>query len=271
MDNIKKEITEYWQFNEDSADKRKLSLTLEEKQRLAKEQEQVQKMKSQKPLTPSTMTPAAPVKQTKDLTMTLMENMSSLNSFTSVGTKPAVAGFPPVTGMPGSVGFPGSVDNMASNRNLQNGLNSNTGFQAPGFSMGPMNPNHNFFSGTAPMGLNKVPPMSTPATMQNYNTISSPPGMQQQNSFSKPASDMSSLDSLFGPQKPKVSMSQMSQQKQNPWINQYVPPQASQTMIGNAWESISRCYSVIDILHYATVIQKLLRVIDLDRLLDSET
>ncbi|XP_073401141.1 SCY1-like protein 2 isoform X1 [Dendrobates tinctorius] len=212
---------------------KKLSLTLEEKQRLAKEQEQVQKMKSQKPLTPSTMTPAAPVKQTKDLTMTLMENMSSLNSFTSVGTKPVVAGFPPVTGMPGSVGFPGSVDNMALNRNLQNGLNSNTGFQASGFSMGPMNPNHNFFSGTAPMGMNKGPPMSTPATMQNYNTISSPPGMQQQNSVSKPASDMSSLDSLFGPQKPKVSMSQMSQQKQNPWINQYVPPQASQTMIGN--------------------------------------
>ncbi|XP_072002445.1 SCY1-like protein 2 isoform X2 [Engystomops pustulosus] len=204
----------------------KMSLTLEEKQKLAKEQEQVQKMKSQQPLKPSTSTPAAPVKQTKDLTMTLMENMSSLNSFTSVGPKPAVAGFPPVASMPRSMGFPAPVDNIALNRNLQNGLNSNTGFQHSGFSMGTMNPNQNFFSGTAPVGMNTMPPLPTTAPMQNFSTLSSPPGMLQQNSFSKPASDMSSLDSLFGPQKPKVSMNQMSQQKQNPWINQYVNPQA---------------------------------------------
>ncbi|KAM4036662.1 SCY1-like protein 2 isoform 1-T1 [Anomaloglossus baeobatrachus] len=216
---------------------KKLSLTLEEKQRLAKEQEQVQKMKSQQPLTPSTMTSAASVKQTKDLTMTLMENMSSLNSFTSVGTKQAVAGFSPVTGMPGNVGFPASVDNMALNRNLQNGLNSNTGFQPSGFSLGQVNPNQNFFSGTTPMGMNKMPPMATPAPMQNYNSLSSPPGMQQQNSFSKPASDMSSLDSLFGAQKPRVSMNQMSQQKQNPWINQFTPTQASQNMMGNVTQT----------------------------------
>ncbi|KAG9490562.1 hypothetical protein GDO78_006086 [Eleutherodactylus coqui] len=221
------------------------SLTLEEKQRLAKEQEQVQKMKSQQPLAPRTVTPpaprtvtpAAPVKQTKDLTMTLMENMSSLNSFPSVPSKPAVAGFSPVTSMPGSIGFPASVDNMALNRNLQNGLNSNTGFQPSGFNMGPMNPNHNFFSGTASMGMNKLPPISTPATMQNFNTLSSPPGMLQQNSFSKPTSDLSSLDNLFGPQKPKVSMNQMSHQKQNPWINQFATPQPSQAVSGNVTQT----------------------------------
>ncbi|XP_044136569.1 SCY1-like protein 2 isoform X2 [Bufo gargarizans] len=214
----------------------KMSLTLEEKQRLAKEQEQVQKMKSQQPLTPSTVTAAGPVKQTKDLTLTLMENMSSLNSFSSVAPKPAMAGLSSVTSMPGSIGFP-AVDNMALNRNLQNGLNSNTGFQPSTFSMGPMNPNHNFFSGTAPMGMNKMPPMSTPSTMQNFSTLSSPPGMVQPNSFSKPASEIASLDSLFGPQKPKVSMNQMSQQKQNPWINQFGTPQASQPTSGNVTQT----------------------------------
>lgn len=39
------------------------SLTLEEKQKLAKEQEQAQKLKSQQPLKPQVHTPIAPVKQ----------------------------------------------------------------------------------------------------------------------------------------------------------------------------------------------------------------
>ncbi|XP_075712820.1 SCY1-like protein 2 isoform X2 [Rhinoderma darwinii] len=214
----------------------KVSLTLEEKQRLAKDQEQAQKMKSQQPLKPNTMTPAAPVKQTKDLTMTLMENMSSLNNFSNVGSKPAVGGFSPVTSMPGNIGFPASVD-MALNRNVQNGLNSNAGFQPSGFSMGPMNPNQNFFSGTAPIGMNKMPPLSIPATMQNFSTLSSPPSMPQQNSFNKPTSDMSSLNTLFGPQKSKVSMNQMSQQKQNPWVNQFVTPQPTENISGNVTQT----------------------------------
>nr|DBA30958.1 TPA: hypothetical protein GDO54_006879 [Pyxicephalus adspersus] len=211
----------------------KISLTLEEKQKLAKEQEQVQKMKSQQPLKPTTMTPAAPVKQTKDLTMTLMENMTSLNSLSGSSAKPAMSGFPPLSNMSGSIGFPAPVDTMSLNRNVQNGLNSNTGFQPSGFgNMGSMAPNQNFFTGTVPMGMNKMAPISTPTSMQNFSTLASPPGVLQQNSFSTPSSDMSSLNNLFGPQKSKVSMNQMSQQKQNPWLNQFVPPQSSQNMSG---------------------------------------
>ncbi|KAM9312834.1 SCY1-like protein 2 [Gastrophryne carolinensis] len=210
----------------------KASLTLEEKQKLAKEQEQVQKMKSQMPLKPSTVTPAAPAKQTKDLTMTLMENMTSLNSLSGDGSKPTMSGFSSLGSMPGSVGFTSPVDNMGVNRNVQNGLNSNAGFQTSGFSTVSAYPNHNFFTSTAPVGVNAMVPMSTPTNMQNFNTLSSPSGMLQQNSFSKPAPTMSSLDSLFGPQKPKVSMNQMSQQKPSPWVNQFVSPQSSQTMSG---------------------------------------
>ncbi|XP_075065343.1 SCY1-like protein 2 isoform X2 [Mixophyes fleayi] len=215
----------------------RISLTLEEKQKLAKEQEQVQKLKSQQKLTPSTVTPAAPVKQTKDLTKTLMENMSSLNSLSGVNAKPAVGGFSHVPSVPGNIGFPAPVDNMSLNRNIQNGLNSNAGFQPSGFSLGTVNPNQNYFSGTVSMGMSTMAPMSTPPNLQNFNTLSSPPGMLQQNSYGKPTTNLAPLDSLFGSQKPKVSMNQMSQQKQNPWLNQYVPPQASQTMSGTVTQT----------------------------------
>ncbi|XP_018412132.1 PREDICTED: SCY1-like protein 2 isoform X2 [Nanorana parkeri] len=205
----------------------KVSLTLEEKQKMANDQEQVQKMKSQHPLTPTTMTPAAPVKRTKDLTMTLMENMTSLNSLSGVNAKPAVSGFPPLSNMSGTA----PVDNMSLNRNVQNGLNANTGFQTPRFgNMGSVTPNQNFFTGTVPMGMNKMVPMSTPTSMQNFSTLSSPPAVLQQNSFSKPPADMPSLNNLFGPQIPKVSMNQISQQKPNPWLNQFAPSQSSQNM-----------------------------------------
>lgn len=214
----------------------KVSLTLEEKQKLAKEQEQVQKMKSQQPLKPTAMTPAASVKQTKDLTKTLMENMTSLNSQSSVNPKPAMSGFPSLSNMPGSIGYPSPVDNMSLNRNIQNGLNSNTGFQPSGFgNMGSVTPNQNFFTGTVPMGMNKMAPMSTPNSMQNFSTISSPPGVLQQNSLSKPSAAMLPLDNLFGPQKPKVSLNQMSQP--NPWLNQFAPPQSSQNISGTVTQT----------------------------------
>ncbi|XP_053319464.1 SCY1-like protein 2 isoform X2 [Spea bombifrons] len=206
----------------------KASLTLEEKQKLAKEQEQVQKMKSQQPLIPNSVPPMPPVKQTKDLTLTLMENMSSLNSFSSGNPKVAPGGFSSVANVPGSLGFQTPVDNMSANRNLQNGFNANPGFHTTGFGMGPGNPNQNFFSGTGSVGMSKTTPISTPASVQNFNALSSPPGMLH----NKPAPDLSPLDQLFGSQKAKVSMNQMSQQKQTPWINQFATPQAPQIMSG---------------------------------------
>lgn len=164
--------------------------------------------------------------------MTLMENMTSLNSFSGDSSKPTMGGFSSPSSMPGSIGFPAPVDNMSINRNVHNSLNSNTGFQPSGYNPVSVYPNHNFFPSTAPVGMNKMVPMSTPTSMQNFNTLSSPPGMLQQNSFSKPAADMSSLDNLFGSQKSKVSMNQMSQQKPSTWPNQFVSPQSSQTMSG---------------------------------------
>ncbi|XP_038612120.1 SCY1-like protein 2 isoform X3 [Tachyglossus aculeatus] len=200
------------------AKQKRASLTLEEKQKLAKDQEQAQKLKSQQPLKPQSHTPVAPVKQTKDLTETLMDNMSSLTGLSISTPKVAPGSFSSVPCM----GFSSPVDN--AKRNLTNGLNANMSFHSPGFNMGA-NTNQNFFSGASTSaGISKMT-MGTASNLPNFNAMSSPAAVSQQTQ-QRPA-DMSALDSLFGPQKPKISMNQLSQQKPNQWLNQFAPPQGS--------------------------------------------
>uniref|UniRef100_A0A2I3RUY8 Protein kinase domain-containing protein n=1 Tax=Pan troglodytes TaxID=9598 RepID=A0A2I3RUY8_PANTR len=168
---------------------KRASLTLEEKQKLAREQEQ-------QPLKPQVYTPIAAVKQTKDLTDTLMDNMSSLTSFSVSTPKPSASStFTSVPSMGIGMMFSTPVDN--TKRNLTNGLNVNMGFQTSGFNM-PVTTNQNFYSSPSTVGPTQQRP-----------------------------TDMSALNNLFGPQKPKVSMNQLSQQKPNQWLNQFVPPQVS--------------------------------------------
>uniref|UniRef100_A0A667FZQ5 SCY1 like pseudokinase 2 n=1 Tax=Lynx canadensis TaxID=61383 RepID=A0A667FZQ5_LYNCA len=204
---------------------KRASLTLEEKQKLAKEQEQAQKLKSQQPLKPQVHTPVAPVKQTKDLTDTLMDNMSSLTSL-SVST-PKISASSTFTSVP-SMGlgmmFSTPVDN--TKRNLTNGLNANMGFQTSGFNM-PVNTNQNLFSSPSTPGVTKMT-LGTPSTLPNFSAVSVPPAGAKQTQ--QRPTDMSALNNLFGPQKPKVSMNQLSQQKPNQWLNQFVPPQGSPGM-----------------------------------------
>uniref|UniRef100_A0A5F8G7V3 SCY1-like protein 2 n=1 Tax=Monodelphis domestica TaxID=13616 RepID=A0A5F8G7V3_MONDO len=198
------------------------SLTLEEKQKLAKEQEQAQKLKSQQPLKPQAHTPVVPVKQTKDLTETLMDNMSSLTSL-SINTPQisASTSFSSVPSMGMGMVFSTPVDN--TKRNLTNGLTANMGFQTPPFSL-PASANQHLFSGPGTPGAGQMT-LGTPSSLPNLHTRRPSAGMSQQTPH-RPT-DMSALDSLFGPQKPKVSMNQLSQQKPNQWLNQFVPPQGS--------------------------------------------
>ncbi|KAF4022570.1 hypothetical protein G4228_014706 [Cervus hanglu yarkandensis] len=204
---------------------KRASLTLEEKQKLAKEQEQAQKLKSQQPLKPQVHTPIAPVKQTKDLTDTLMDNMSSLTSL-SVST-PKISASSSFTSVPSTglgMMFSTPIDN--TKRNLTNGLNANMGFQTSGFNM-PVNTNQNFFSSPSTPGVSKMT-LGAPSTLPNFSAVSvSPAGGKQ---TQQRPTDMSALNNLFGPQKPKVSMNQLSQQKPNQWLNQFVPPQGSPGM-----------------------------------------
>ncbi|KAH0500121.1 SCY1-like protein 2 [Microtus ochrogaster] len=203
---------------------KRASFTLEEKQKLAKEQEQAQKLKSQQPLKPQVHTPIAPSKQTKDLTDTLMDNITSLTSL-SVST-PKLSTSSTFTSVPSTglnMMFSTPIDN--SKRNLTNGLNANMGFQTSGFSM-PVNPNQNFFSGSSTAGVTTMTLGAAPA-LSSYSPLSVPPAAVK--AQQRPA-DMSALNNLFGPQKPKVSMNQLSQQKPNQWLNQFVPPQGSSGM-----------------------------------------
>ena len=70
--------------------------------------------------------------------------------------------------------------------------------------------------------------LGTPSALPSFSAASVPPagGKQAQ----QRPTDMSALNNLFGPQKPKVSMNQLSQQKPNQWLNQFVPPQGSPGM-----------------------------------------
>ncbi|XP_036311640.1 SCY1-like protein 2 isoform X2 [Pipistrellus kuhlii] len=204
---------------------KRASLTLEEKQKLAKEQEQAQKLKSQQPLKPQVHAPIAPVKQTKDLTDTLMDNMSSLTSLSVSTTKSSASStFTSVPSMGLGMMFSAPVDN--TKRNLTNGLNANMGFQTSGFNM-PVNTNQNFFSSPSTPGVTTMT-MGTPPALPNFNAVGVPPAGAKQTQQRPP--DMSALNNLFGPQKPKVSMNQLSQQKPNQWLNQFAPPQGSPGM-----------------------------------------
>ncbi|KAK2493267.1 hypothetical protein MC885_004094 [Smutsia gigantea] len=201
---------------------KRASLTLEEKQKLAKEQEQAQKLKSQQPLKPQVHIPIAPVKQTKDLTDTLMDNMSSLTGLSV--TTPKISASSTFTSVPSmGLGMMFSTPTDNTKRNLTNGLNANMGFQTTGFNM-PVNTNQNLFSSPSTPGVTKMT-LGTPPTLPNFSAVSVPPAGAKQ--AQQRPTDMSALNNLFGPQKPKVSMNQLSQQKPNQWLNQFVPPQGS--------------------------------------------
>lgn len=151
-----------------------------------------------------------------------MDNMSSLTSL-SVST-PKISSSSTFTSVPSTglgMMFSTPVDN--TKRNLTNGLNANMGFQTSGFNV-PVNTNQNFFSSPSAPGVAKMT-LGTPSTLPNFSAVSVPPAgtkLTQQR-----PTDMSALNNLFGPQKPKVSMNQLSQQKPNQWLNQFVPAQGS--------------------------------------------
>ncbi|XP_054844268.1 SCY1-like protein 2 [Eublepharis macularius] len=204
---------------------RKGSLTLEEKQKLAKEQEQAQKLKSQQPLKPQPQKVTASVKQTKDLTDTLIDNMASLASQSLNRPKvPSSSSFSSVPSMGIGVGFSSPVESTK-----RNGLNANIGFQPSGFSMGAGTASQNFFSGAGVTGMANMNMLPT-GNMPAYSTMSTTTAVSQPAQQNRPP-DMSALDSLFGPQKPKISMNQLSQQKTNQWLNQFVPPQGTSSSL----------------------------------------
>uniref|UniRef100_A0A8C6UAY5 SCY1 like pseudokinase 2 n=1 Tax=Neogobius melanostomus TaxID=47308 RepID=A0A8C6UAY5_9GOBI len=195
-----------------------MSLTLEEKQRLAKEQEQAAKLRSQQPLAPQTVKPASTSSnQTKDLTSSLLNNMTSLNSLSLANTpRPtpvpgsAVSAFPAPTPLGGSMVAP-----------MSNGFNTSVGFQAGGMGMGVRPPGHSLYGG-----------MSTATSTPNFGALTQNQGQMGQ---ANKGPDMSALDSLFTSNKPKVPLNQMAPNaglapaNSTPWLNQFSSAQNTST------------------------------------------
>ncbi|XP_077357646.1 SCY1-like protein 2 isoform X2 [Festucalex cinctus] len=179
----------------------RMSLTLEEKQRLAKEQEQAAKLRSQQPLAPQSIKPAASANsQTKDLTSSLLTNMASLNSMSLTNTPrppPAMSAFP-------------------SSSMVSNGFNpAIAGFptaSAAGIGMRP------------PPASASYGGMATAASAPNFGALA--PNHGQVN--------MSALDNLFTPNKPKVSLSQMAPASATPWLGQFTPAKDARPVMRGA-------------------------------------
>ncbi|XP_073693914.1 SCY1-like protein 2 [Garra rufa] len=193
----------------------RVSLTLEEKQRLAKEQEQAAKLRSQQPLAPQSIKPATTTPQAKDLTSSLLNSMTSLNNFSlNSGTRTM-----PMQGGTISSTFPaGPTMGGMGTIGVSNGFNSPMGFQTGGMGMGMRPAAPGIYGG-----------MATTTSTPNFSALT-----QNQNQSSKPP-DMSALDSLFTSNKPKVSMNQMAPKPApgaaapSPWLNQFGTGQPSQT------------------------------------------
>ncbi|XP_042367403.1 SCY1-like protein 2 isoform X2 [Plectropomus leopardus] len=201
----------------------RMSLTLEEKQRLAKEQEQAAKLRNQQPLAPQSVKPANTTNtKTKDLTSSLLNNMTSLNSLSLANTaRPApvqgttMSAFPSSGPMVGSMGAP-----------VSNGFNPTMGFQTGGMGMG---------MGMRPAGPGLYGGMATTTSTPNFGALTQNQGPIGQ---TNKAPDMSALDSLFSPSQPKVTLNQMGPKPtagtNTPWISQFGSAQNAQTQMQGA-------------------------------------
>ncbi|XP_026065744.1 SCY1-like protein 2 isoform X2 [Carassius auratus] len=193
----------------------RVSLTLEEKQRLAKEQEQAAKLRSQQPLAPQSIKPATTTPQAKDLTNSLLNTMTSVNTLSlNSGTRTM-----PMQGATISTFPAGPTMGGMGTMGVSNGFNSPMGFQAGGMGMGMRPAAPGLYGG-----------MATTTSTPSFSALTQ---NQSLNQPSKPT-DMSALDSLFTSSKPKVSMNQMAPKTApgatapSPWINQFGRGQPSQ-------------------------------------------
>ncbi|XP_049616694.1 SCY1-like protein 2 isoform X1 [Syngnathus scovelli] len=186
----------------------RMSLTLEEKQRLAKEQEQAAKLRSQQPLAPQSIKPTTSANsQAKDLTSSLLTNMASLNSMSLSNTPRA-----PMSQAPAAMStFPSS---SSMGPPVSNGFNPAMGFPAAAVGMSMRPP------GSAVYGGGMASTTSTP----NFGALAQNQGQM----------NMSALDSLFTSNKPKVSLNQMAPLGGTPWLGQFSPGQNAQPALQGA-------------------------------------
>lgn len=148
-----------------------------------------------------------------------------MNSMTSLGSMSLSAG--PRQGGATSTGFPSAAPmggvGGAGMGTMSNGFGPGMGFPSAGMNMGmrPAGPAAPIYGG-----------MATTTSTPNFSALA-------QNQPGKPP-DLSALDSLFTPQKPKVTLNQITpvpQPAPSPWLNQFgsqQPAQAAPLPMGGA-------------------------------------
>ncbi|XP_072171795.1 SCY1-like protein 2 [Diadema setosum] len=183
-----------------------VSLSLEEKQRLQKEQEFQQRLKSQKPIKPSETAKEPARSQAKDLTTSLMQ--------TSIGSPLGPGGG---GGIGGGGGWSGGVSNgftsSAAINPFLSAVTNSSGF-SPGLGSSGM---------SGPTSTSNASLLSQPVMMPGSGHTSQSQGRMFQTTAPSSQSqtnrsvDMSAFDSLLGPsqsQKTRPSLNQMSSQGQ---------------------------------------------------------
>lgn len=154
--------------------------------------------------------------QTKDLSSSLLNNMTSLNSMSLHNTTRSA----PVMGATISA-FPSSTSMMGPmGASVSNGLNPPMGFQSGGMGMGMRTPGPGHYGGL-------------PATTSTPNF-----GALTQTQGPSKAPDMSALDNLFTPNQSKVTLNQMGPKAPTStnaaWLQQFGAAQNAQTQMQGA-------------------------------------
>uniref|UniRef100_A0AAX7UD98 Protein kinase domain-containing protein n=1 Tax=Astatotilapia calliptera TaxID=8154 RepID=A0AAX7UD98_ASTCA len=180
------------------------------------QEQQRSKLRNQQPLAPQTIkaATAGSNSQTKDLTSSLLSNMTSMSMANTA--RPA-----PVQGSTMST-FPSSGPMVGSmGTSVSNGFNPAMGFQAGGMGMGMRPTGPSLYSG-----------MATTTSTPNFGSLTQNQGTTGQTN--KPP-DMSALDNLFTSNKPKVTLNQIGPKApsgtSSPWLGQFNSPQNPQTQM----------------------------------------
>uniref|UniRef100_A0A669C114 SCY1 like pseudokinase 2 n=1 Tax=Oreochromis niloticus TaxID=8128 RepID=A0A669C114_ORENI len=151
---------------------------------------------------------------TKDLTSSLLSNMTSLSMANTARPAPVqgstMSAFPSSGPMVGSMGT-----------SVSNGFNPAMGFQTGGMGMG-----------MRPAGPSLYGGMATTTSTPNFGSLTQNQGTTGQTN--KPP-DMSALDSLFTSNKSKVTLNQIGPKAppgtSSPWLGQFNSPQNPQTQM----------------------------------------
>ncbi|CAH1256604.1 SCYL2 [Branchiostoma lanceolatum] len=193
----------------------KVNLTLEEKQRLARDQEQQRRLKTQGPIAPKPAKSTSSSPKPRDLSQTLLESKPMVPP--STGTTGMMGSSQGMMG--GSTGWGMMGSTTTTSMGMMGMTSTSSGMMGSGSTQGMMGMSSQGMMGMSSQGMMGTPGQGMMGTTSNQGMMGGmTPGTSgfqgQTQGQAKP--DLSSLDNLFGPPKQKVPMGQMTSQQQQP-------------------------------------------------------